>query len=227
MDENKRNNLDLSVYFVADLNECKGNLVDIVKDAVRGGVSMVQLRDKTGNKDRLSQTARTVGKWLNSYNKGNNRNVSLLINDYVDVAKETDADGVHVGQNDMAAQEARDILGNNKIIGVTAFTPEHFSMLDPAVIDYAGTGPFYETKTDKGKPVLGKDRFAELVKLSPVPVVGIGGITPFNAREVFAAGAKGVAMIRSISFAQSPHDVAAEFLQICREAQETKDTKNT
>ena len=221
MDENDKKPLDLSVYFVADADECgERNLVDIVKDAVQGGVSMVQIRDKSGNKDRIHHTAKAVGDWLISYAAQNGgRHIPLLINDYVDIAKELGVDGVHIGQGDMSAAQARAILGDDKIIGVTAFSPEHFSMMNPRTVEYAGTGPFYETKTDKGKPVLGKEKFAELVKLSPVPVVGIGGITPINASAVFQAGAAGVAMMRSISLAQNPQNIAAQFLKAFQEAQ--------
>ena len=90
-------------------------------------------------------------------------------------------------------------MGADAIIGQTAFTEAHIAAVDPAIVDYIGTGPFYPTQTDKGKPVLGAEAFAELVALSPVPVVGVGGITPSNAAAVIDAGADGVAMMRSIS----------------------------
>ena len=121
------------------------------------------------------------------------------MNDYVDVAFAARADGVHLGQGDSSAFDAREKLGGQAIVGQTAFTPEHMAAIDQSVIDYVGTGPFYETKTDKGKPVLGAEKFAELVKLSPVPVVGIGGIKPDNARAVIDAGADGAAFMRSVS----------------------------
>ena len=86
--------------------------------------------------------------------------------------------------------------------------------IDPLVVDYVGTGPFYETRTDKGKPVLGAERFAAVAALSPVPVVGIGGITPENARAVLDAGADGVAMMRSISGADDVEAAARKFSKI-------------
>jgi thiamine-phosphate pyrophosphorylase len=219
-DNNK--DLDLSVYFVADPDECGGKSVtDVVKNAVRGGVSMVQYRDKSGDKNRIRSTAREIKQWLDTYqSQSGGRHIPFLINDHVDIAQEIDADGAHIGQDDMKAAAARDMLGKDKILGMTAFTPEHFHMMNATLVDYAGTGPFYPTKTDKGKPVLGREKFTALVKLSPVPVVGIGGITPLNAKAVFQAGAQGVAMMRSISLAQNPRDIAAQFLHAFKDAQD-------
>ncbi len=199
-------NLNLSPYFVCDPSLCAGrDPVDVTLAAVRGGVTMVQLRDKSN--DALENARRMKAAQLS---------VPLLINDHVYIAKGIDADGVHLGQGDMDAAKARAILGPDKIIGVTAFTEEQIKAVDPAVVDYIGTGPFYETKTDKGKPVLGAEKFAALVKLSPVPVVGIGGITPENAAAVIEAGADGVAMMRSISEAVDPEAATRKFIDILR-----------
>jgi len=85
-------------------------------------------------------------------------------------------------------------------------------MVDPAVVDYVGTGPFYETKTDKGKPVMGAEAFTQIAALSPVPVVGIGGVTASNCAAVIAAGADGVAMMRAISGAADPQVAARDFV---------------
>ncbi len=135
----------------------------------------------------------------------------FIINDHVALAADIDADGVHIGQEDMSVREARKIIGEDKILGLTAFTMEHYTALDPNFVDYTGTGPFYKTKTKPDKPVLGADGFAKLAKDSPVPVVGIGGITPQNARDVVHAGAQGVAMMRSISEAEDPAAAARLF----------------
>ena len=122
------------------------------------------------------------------------------------------AQGVHLGQGDMAPERARAIVGDAAIVGWTAFLPEHFSALAPDVVDYAGTGPFYPTLTKPGKSVLGADGFSDLVAMSPVPVVGIGGIVPENAGAVIRAGAAGVAMMRGISEASDPAQAARNYL---------------
>ena len=194
-----REGFDLSVYFVADPACCDGrDITDVVMRAVTSGVTMVQYRNKSGNMAEIHMQAAMLAELL----KG--EGIPFLVNDYVDVAFAVQADGVHLGQGDTAPADAREKLGDAAIIGQTAFTPEHMAAVDPSVVDYVGTGPFYETKTDKGKPVLGAEKFAEMVKLSPVPVVGIGGINAANAKEVIEAGAQGVAMMRSISEATDP-----------------------
>jgi thiamine-phosphate pyrophosphorylase len=194
-------NFDLSVYFVADPSLCAGrDISDVVKEAIAGGVTIVQLRNKLGTSLEFLEQAKALREII--------KTVPFLINDRVDIAQEVGADGVHVGQGDMNAAAAREMLGSDKIIGITAFSENHFAALDLEIVDYAGTGPFYPTQTDKGKPVLGPARFAELVKISSVPVVGIGGITPENAKPVIEAGADGVAAMRSLSLAPEPKKAA-------------------
>lgn len=178
---------------------------------------MVQYRDKTS-----SQDAKKVKDAVRQVAEEEGRCIPFLINDRVDIAREIGADGVHLGQDDMNPAEARRILGEDAIIGVTAFTPEQISAIDPDIVDYIGTGPFYETETKKGKPVLGAVRFAELVACSPVPVVGIGGITPGNAASVMKAGADGVAMMRAISEAPDPEQAARDFVEAVSATQDKK-----
>ena len=206
---------DLSVYFVADPSLCDGrDIVDVVMMAVKGGVTLVQYRNKLDPINDVLAEAAMLQEWLAP------TGVPLLINDYVDAAFAVGAAGVHIGQGDISPAEARQKLGRDAIIGLTAFTPEHMAAVDPEIVDYVGTGPFYPTKTDKGKPVLGDKEFAKISALSPVPVVGIGGITPQNAAPVIKAGAQGVAMMRSISGAERPEAAAREFLDVVKEARE-------
>ncbi len=202
-----RRMFDPLVYFVADPSCCAGREVaDVVMRAVTGGATMVQLRNKSGHTSEFLAQAAMLSELLKP------RNVPLIVNDSIDVAFAAGADGVHLGQGDSHPAEARARLGEDAIIGQTAFTAAHIAALDGCV-DYIGTGPFYETKTDKGKPVLGAEKFAALVRLSPVPVVGIGGITPENAALVMASGASGVAMMRSISEAEDPEAAARAFVE--------------
>ena len=160
------------------------------------------MREKSLATKRFYQRAVAAKKLCVKYN------IPLIINDRVDIALAIDADGVHIGQGDMKSEQAREMLGPDKVIGLTAFTEGHAKAIDPDIVDYIGTGPFYETKTDKGKPVLGAKRFSELAALSPVPVVGIGGVTAENCADVIDAGADGVAMMRSISAAKDPEQAA-------------------
>lgn len=185
-------NFNPSLYFIADPECCGGrDIVDVVGAAVAAGVTMVQYRNKRDALNDVIAEAVLLKDWMPE-------GVPLLINDYVQVAHEMGADGVHIGQGDAACEDARALLGDDAIIGVTAFTPQHMAAIAPDVVDYVGTGPFYPTQTDKGKPVLGASRFAEIAALSPVPVVGIGGITADNAEAVRDAGAAGIAVMRAI-----------------------------
>jgi thiamine-phosphate pyrophosphorylase len=204
-----RQNFDLSVYFIADPTLCEGRpLVEIVAAAIRGGVTMIQLRNKDDKLSVIEKQARDILELTCD------AGIPLLINDYIDIAFNVKADGVHLGQGDASPVDARQVLGPEAVIGLTAFTEEHFAALDPEIVDYAGTGPFYPTKTDKGKPVLGAQGFSALVQKSPVPVVGIGGITPENAAAVMHAGAQGVAMMRAISGAEDPEGAVRRFARI-------------
>lgn len=213
----KGKSFDLSVYFVADPSLCGSrDIVDVVRAAAEGGVTLVQLRNKTGNEDEITAQARRLLEILKPLK------IPLLINDYPYIAAGTGVDGVHLGQGDMDARTAGGVLGPGKIVGITAFAEDHMQAINPAIVDYVGTGPFYETKTDKGKPVLGADKFKHLVNLSPVPVVGIGGITADNAGAVIDAGASGVAMMRAISEADDPKQAAQDFVRSINNARMKK-----
>lgn len=196
-----------SVYFVADPACCAGReLVRVVEDALIGGVTLLQYRDKVNAKDTVYHNAALLRDIAFDYE------VPFLVNDYADIAYDICADGVHLGQGDMSAAEAREMLGPSAIVGMTAFTEEQIAAVDPAIVDYIGVGPFYATQTDKGKSVLGAARFSVLAGLSSVPVVGIGGITPENTAAVIENGAYGVAMMRAISEAERPDEAARAFV---------------
>lgn len=194
---------DLSVYFVADPSCCAGRPVEaVVLAALKGGVTLLQLRNKHSPRDEVFEQALRLGALADDFG------VPLLINDYPDIAFETKVAGVHLGQGDNNPAQARALLGAGAVIGLTAFRPEHFSALARGVVDYTGTGPIYPTQTDKGKPVLGPEGFSLMISNAPVPVVGIGGITVDNAGAVIRAGAKGVAVMRAISEAPDPEEAA-------------------
>lgn len=176
--------------------------------AVRGGATMVQLRDKSGDLDAIEAYGRELLEVLKPHS------VPLLINDHVEIAARINAQGAHIGQGDIDPAHAREIIGADAILGLTAFNADHFAALDAVLVDYVGTGPVYPTKTDKGKPVIGPEGLARMVGLSSVPMVGIGGITPENARDVFDAGVQGVAMMRAISGANNPEAAARAFADI-------------
>ena len=208
-----RKTFDLSVYFVADASACADRTIeDVVAAAVRGGVTMVQLREKSAPEKVVRRHVSVLQEVL----KGSG--VPLIVNDHVQIAAEMGADGVHIGQGDMDAAAARAIMGDDKIVGLTAFSQEHYDAVDPSIVDYVGTGPYFATKTKPNKPVLGADAFRALVANAPVPVVGIGGITKDNAAEVIESGAHGVAMMRGLSEADDVEAAARAFVATVRKA---------
>jgi thiamine-phosphate pyrophosphorylase len=196
-----------SVYFVVDPACCGGrDVIHVVEQAIAGGVTLLQYRDKVNSKEVVYHNACVIR------DVAFDCQIPFLVNDYANIAELVCADGVHLGQGDMSAAEARALLGPSAIIGVTAFTEAQIAAVDPDVVDYIGLGPFFPTQTDKGKPVLGAERFAALAALSPVPVIGIGGITPLNAADVIRSGAYGVAMMRAVSEAEDVRLAASAFL---------------
>ncbi len=202
----------LSIYVIIDPIVCNGrSVVEVAQKSVNGGATMIQLRNKVDSLAIIKNQARAIQSILAD------SSVPFIINDYAELAAEINADGVHIGQGDMPAIEARKVIGNDKILGLTAFTKEHYSVISPDIVDYVGTGPVYPTLTKPDKEVLGIDGFAKLAKDSPVPVVGIGGITPQNAGAVIKAGASGVAMIRAVSEAENPEQAVSDFVNSLKE----------
>lgn len=178
-------------------------LADLVMAAVRGGVSMVQLREKTaGTRDFLAQ-ARILKAVLAG------TGVPLVINDRVDIALAADADGVHVGQGDMPLADVRRLLPKGKIIGLSITNAAQMAAADVAMADYLGIGPIFAqtTKGDASTP-LGIEGFARLRALAPAgkPCLAIGGVKAVHASDLRAAGADGLAVVSAIAGAG---DVAA------------------
>lgn len=189
---------DLSVYLVTDRVLSRGReLVDVVLSAVRGGVTVVQLREKDASVRETLELGRALLARLRPLG------VPLVVNDRVDLALALGADGVHVGQSDLPPEVARRLLGPEALVGLSITGPEDLPTLDPSVVDYAGVGPVFPTasKAD-ATPALGLEGFARLRRQLPVPVVAIGGITPANAPAVIAAGADGVSVVSAICSAE-------------------------
>ena len=195
--------LDLRLYAILDPGLTRGrDPVAAAEAAVRGGATLVQLRDKGGNTRRMVALARTLRSRLEPLG------VPLIVNDRVDVALAADAAGVHLGREDMAPADARRLLGADRIIGVTAHRPEEVDAIDPAIADYAGLGPVFPTTSkDPGDPPLGPAGLARLItrlrrRAPGFPVVAIAGISAANAAAVIRAGADGVAVIGALFLAE-------------------------
>ncbi|HEX8538014.1 MAG TPA: thiamine phosphate synthase [Cystobacter sp.] len=204
---------DLSVYLVTDRLLSRGReVVDVVLAAVRGGVTLVQLRDK----DVPARETLALGRVL--LERLRPLGVPLIVNDRVDLALALGADGVHVGQGDLPPEVARRLLGPDALVGLSITGAEDLHTLDPAVVDYAGVGPIFPTgsKAD-ATPALGLKELARLRRLLPVPVVAIGGICAANAAAVISAGADGVSVVSAICSADDCEVAASTLVQAVRE----------
>lgn len=196
--------LDFRLYLVTDPHLAgERSLLDMVDQAVQGGVGLVQLRDKEAEARDLLELARALKARLEP------RGVPLLVNDRVDVAAAAGI-GCHVGQSDLPPEEARAILGENAIVGLSLDQPEQARAADPAFLDYVAHGPFAATgtKADAGKPV-GTSAIKEVRALTALPLIAIGGIDVTNAAEAIRAGADGVAVVSAIMAACDPKAAAS------------------
>ena len=205
---------ELSLYLVTDsVLAGDRNMEDIVREAVEGGVTMVQLREKSLDTRSFIDRALRLKKLLAPYG------VPLIINDRVDVALASDADGVHIGQSDMPYPMARAILGPDKIIGLSVENMDQVSEANGLDVDYIGVSPVFATptKTDTAEP-FGLDGLRRAVRMSVHPVVAIGGMNAGTAREVIATGVDGIAVVSAIVCAASPLEASRELMRIIREA---------
>jgi len=209
-------NFDLSLYLVTDRPLSRGRDMQwIVGEALRGGCTMVQLREKDCSTSDFVALASELKSLLAP------TGVPLLINDRIDVALAVDADGVHIGQSDMPYPIARRLLGPDKIIGLSV---ENASDLDLANryadLDYIGISPIFatDTKHDTKQP-FGLEGAREVMSRSLHPAVGIGGMNRKTAHDVIASGVDGIAVVSDIVAADNPRQASCELLQQVRAAQ--------
>lgn len=208
----------MGVYFVVGTQDCGYSVertLEIVREALLGGVGTLQLRDK-GSKLTAGEKAE-LGRQLQALCR--EHGTLFFVNDDVELAVQLQADGVHVGQDDMKLSDVRAMVGPAMYIGVSAGTVEEAVVALEGGVDCIGVGAMYATssKADAGEPIgpAGLKAIREAVG-SELPIVGIGGITLENAAEVIRAGADGVAVISAISRAESPREAAIALQGIVR-----------
>lgn len=198
------------LYLVTDSGLSRGRShEEIVTCAIRGGVSVVQLREK----DCCTRDMIEMGRRILAVCRAHG--VPLIVNDRLDVALAIDADGIHVGQEDMPVPIARKLLGPDKILGVTAHTVEETLKAIEEGADYIGASPIFATatKADAGKPI-GLEGLREIAAACKIPVVAISGINAANAAETIRAGAAGVAVVSAIVGAEDVEGAARELADI-------------
>lgn len=203
---------DYSIYLVTDEGCLQGRaLLDCVREALDGGVTLVQYRAKTAASAEMYDEALQLKALCDSFK------VPLIINDRLDIAMAVGAAGVHLGQDDLPCAAARRILGEDYLIGVSAHNPAEAKAALLCGADYLGCGAVFGTATKADVKKLGTEGLEAICKAKGLPVVGIGGVTADNYREVRAAGADGAAIVSGI-LAQP--DIRATVRAIARVSQE-------
>ena len=207
--------VDVRLNAIIDPARAGGHdIIDLARRVAAGGATLVQLRDKGSETRVMIDRARAIKAALSPFK------IPFVVNDRVDVALAADADGVHLGPDDMAAVDARALLGPNAIIGLSIKTVEEAATAPIELFDYAGVGGVYATlsKAQKTAPI-GTDGLARVVNVlhsrAPnLPVAGIAGIDADNAAAVLAAGADGVAVISALSLVQDPAAAARALREV-------------
>lgn len=200
----------LRLYLVTDSPErCSCGLLETVRRAICGGATVVQYRREHADPATMLQEAAQLRKLTRE------TGIPFIVNNDVRLALEVEADGVHVGQQDMPPAQVRRLIGRGMMLGLSVSNADEMRAVDTCLVDYVGCGPVFPTVT-KGDaaPAVGAEGWARLSALCPVPLVAIGGINAARAREIRAAGrCDGVAVVSAICGAPDPAAAAAEILQ--------------
>lgn len=176
-------------------------------------IQFVQLRDKKNSHFKILKIAEKLTKIFE------NSNSKFIVNDHVQITLDSGAHGVHLGQDDTAYQDAREILGEDSIIGISTHNPNQTSLANELMPDYIGIGPVYKTPTkDIPDPVLGLDTMKEMVNLAKMPAVCIGGISENRLPDILKAGAKNFCMVRPVCQTEDPRKAVKNILKIYKES---------
>lgn len=184
---------DCSLYLVTDRKVLGArDLAQSIESAIQGGVTLVQLREKSISSKEFLEVAKRVKEITSNYG------IPLIINDRLDIALGVDAEGLHVGQDDLPLLKARDLFGPNKIIGVSTSTIEEALLAQQQGADYLGVGAIFSTPTKTDAPEVTLEQLEMIKKSVSIPVVAIGGIGLNNLPQIIAAGVDGVAVVSAI-----------------------------
>lgn len=191
------------LYFVCEAMPGGGDPDSLLNAALGGGADIVQLREKQLDRDEIVRSAWTFRRLCDTYS------ALFVVNDDPWLAKSVNADGVHLGQDDMAVEEAREIVGPEMIVGLSTHSEAELAASAERPVDYVSVGPIWETPTKPGRPGTGLAYVEHAAAHSPHPFFVTGGIDPSNAPEVVAAGARRIVAVRAIRDAADPAAAAA------------------
>lgn len=212
--------MNWTLYVITDAKLSRGRShLEVIRAAIAGGATIVQYREKEGTTRQLVEEARALRELTRQ------AGVPFIVNDRVDIALAVDADGVHVGQDDMPAPLARKLMGPGKIVGVSATNPEEALQAERDGADYIGAGPVFATPTKPdAAPPIGLEGLAEICRRVSIPVIAIGGINEENAAAVIAAGADGVAVVSAIVAAPDVEAAARRLREVVEAARRRADS---
>ena len=187
---------------------CEDRPDEFLDAALDGGVDIVQLRIKDGTDAEVLAAARRFARACRRHG------ALFILNDRPDLVRAATADGVHVGQDDLSPANARAIVGEDLLVGLSTHSPEQVEAAGGAQVDYIGVGPVHATPTKPGRPAVGLELVRYAASSAPVPFFAIGGISPANAAAVRGAGASRVAVVRALTDAADPRRTAAELRRL-------------
>lgn len=201
------------LYAVTDRAWLKENedLTSVCKSVLENGATFLQIREKDLDEGTFEQEAEALKKLCAQYH------IPFVVNDSVEIALDIDADGVHVGQSDIKGRDIRSMIGNEKILGISAGTVEEAIAAEKAGADYIGVGAVFSTSTKKNARNLTVDKLKEISESVSIPVVAIGGIGASNIMELVESGVDGVAVVSAIFAAESPGEATAKLLKLSKE----------
>ncbi len=186
----------------------------LLRAALSGGVDIVQLREKQLPQRDIERSALTFRRLCDTYS------ALFIVNDDPDLARACNADGVHVGQEDMLATEVREAVGPDAIVGLSTHSEEQIAAAAAQPVDYISVGPIWETPTKQGRPGVGLELIRHASANAPHPFFAIGGIDPSNAAQVVEMGARRICVVRALRDAENPAAVAEELRSAFAEAGE-------
>jgi thiamine-phosphate pyrophosphorylase len=190
------------LYFVCEARPHGQDPERLLNAAMASGAWMVELRDREQARHMIERSGRTFRRLADTYG------ANFIVNDDPYLAVELRADGVHLGQDDMDPAEARRIVGPDAIVGLSTHSREQIEASAAQPVDYISVGPIWETPTKEGRPATGLELISTAAEIAPVAWFAIGGIDPGNVREVLAAGAERICVVRAIRDAQDPRVAA-------------------
>lgn len=191
------------LYFVTDRKITKQPFLKVIKEALKGGVKAIQLREKDLSSKKMYELAKEIRKITEK------KNALLIINDRLDIALATDADGVHLGWQSMPVKEARRFLGKKKLIGVSTHSLKDALLAQKNGADFITFGTIYPTASKQGlTDFKGSEAIKEIRKKIKIPLIAIGGIKEGNIKDVILNGADGVAVISAIMASEKPYEAA-------------------